>query len=118
MCALEFPEGYNWEYPGLFSVFVPYNQIPDFFYSGHVGICVIHFLEFKANGWYWWSYFALTTMCAQIVIMYGTRGHYTIDMITGVIFAHYFWIVIDKHMGLFDYHVFGIPDHKRNLTIE
>ena len=37
----EIPKGYNWGYPGVMSVFVPYGKTADFFYSGHVGTCII-----------------------------------------------------------------------------
>lgn len=111
--VFQFPEGYVWEYPGFFSIFVPYSKIPDFFYSGHVGVCILHYHEFQSFGWYWWSYYALLTMCAQIFLMYCSRGHYTIDMIAGVIIAHYFFILVEKHVWYFDYYVFGIPLQKR-----
>jgi len=55
------PEGINWAYPGVMSIFVPYGQQNDLFYSGHVGICVIQFLEFQDNLWTKWSYFAIFT---------------------------------------------------------
>ena len=38
---VEIPEGYNWAYPGVLSIFVPYGETSDFFYSGHVGVCMI-----------------------------------------------------------------------------
>lgn len=63
LVIFEYPDGYAWEFPGWFSEFVPYGSWPDFFYSGHVGSCMIHYLEFRACGWYWWSYYALLTMC-------------------------------------------------------
>jgi len=46
LVILEFPEGYNWGWPGFYSIFVPYGETSDFFYSGHVGNCMIHLLEF------------------------------------------------------------------------
>jgi|TARA_B110000285_G_C14833407_1_gene471947 hypothetical protein len=47
---VEMPQGYNWAFPGVFSIFVPYGKTADFFYSGHVGGCMIQYLEFNANG--------------------------------------------------------------------
>ena len=38
---VQYPEGYNWSYPGIPSLFVPYGETADFFYSGHVGICAM-----------------------------------------------------------------------------
>jgi hypothetical protein len=38
---IEMPQGYNWAFPGFFSLFVPYGKTADFFYSGHIGGCMI-----------------------------------------------------------------------------
>ena len=38
---IEMPKGYNWAFPGFFSIFVPYGKTADFFYSGHIGGCMI-----------------------------------------------------------------------------
>lgn len=113
---LQFPEGYNWGYPGFFSPFVPYNETADFFYSGHVGVCIIHFLEFRACGWYFWSWYAIFTMILQIVLMLCLRAHYCIDMIAGAIIAHYFFILSEKYVYYWDHYVFGIPLEKRMAT--
>ena len=56
---VEKPDGYNWAYPGFLSIFVPYGETSDFFYSGHVGVCVIMFLEFFSVGWYILSVYSL-----------------------------------------------------------
>ena len=110
---MEFPEGYNWAYPGFFSIAVPYGITGDFFYSGHVGICMIQFLEFYTVGWYWMSAYSLFTMAMQILLMLALRAHYTIDMVSGVVFAHYMWLLSEKYSYLIDWHVFGIPLEKR-----
>ena len=39
--ALEFPKGNLWTFPGIYSLMIPYGETHDFFYSGHVGICMI-----------------------------------------------------------------------------
>ena len=48
---IPYPDGYNWGFPGVMSIFVPYGRTDDFFYSGHVGICMLTFLEFSAAEW-------------------------------------------------------------------
>ena len=116
--TFEFPEGYNWDFPGWFSEFVPYGVTPDFFYSGHVGSCIIHFYEFRACGWYWWSYYAIFVMFCQIFTMEATRSHYSIDMIAGMIIAHYLFIMSSRYVYLFDYYILGIPLEKRIATID
>ena len=48
--------------------------------------------------------------------MVALRSHYTMDMISGVIFAHYLWIMSEKYSYLVDWYVFGIPLEKRMAT--
>jgi hypothetical protein len=91
------------------SIFVPYGETADFFYSGHVGICMIMFLEFWSVGWKFMAIYSLFTMAAQAFLMVALRSHYTMDMISGVIFAHYLWIMSEKYSYLIDWYVFGIP---------
>lgn len=107
------PEGYDWDYPGFFSVFVPYGKTADFFYSGHVGICNIFFLEFWTVGYYYSAVLALLVMCLQIFVMLALRSHYTIDMIAAVFISHYFFIMAEKCSYLIDWHIFGVPLEKR-----
>jgi hypothetical protein len=64
MVIFEIPEGYNWGYPGVMSIFVPYGATADFFYSGHVGTCVLQYNEFHANGRHYWATFCIFTMFA------------------------------------------------------
>lgn len=113
ICTLEQPEGYDWGYPGWFSLTVPYGITNDFFYSGHVGVCFIFYLEFSAIGWFWLSMFSLLTMVFQIVLMIALRAHYSIDMISGVAFGHFFWIMAEKYSYLIDWHLLRIPLEKR-----
>jgi len=40
------PVDFIWRNPGIFSIFVPYFPTNDFFYSGHVGFCMMSNLEF------------------------------------------------------------------------
>ena len=110
---VEYPQGYLWGWPGFFSLFVPYGSTPDFFYSGHVGVCMLHVLEFYAIGWYWMSAYALLAMFLQIFLMVALRSHYTMDMFAGIVFAHYFWIMSEKYSFVIDWYIFRIPLAKR-----
>lgn len=110
---MEMPAGYNWAYPGVFSIFVPYGKTADFFYSGHIGICMLQYLEFDACGQRWWSIFSLFAMMSQIFMMIALRSHYTMDMMAAVIFAHYFWVMAEKYSYIIDWYIFGIPLSKR-----
>lgn len=41
------------------------------------------------------------------------RGHYFIDLISGVIFAHYAWMLSERYSYLVDVKLFRIPFQKR-----
>ena len=86
------PEGFLWSYPGVIAVTVPYPDLNDFFYSGHVGTCVLLVLEYRAMSWFKMSYFSLFVMANQWALMTFVRTHYITDMVAGAIIAHYFFI--------------------------
>ena len=45
--AMEIPDGYFWESPGLLSLTVPYGWTNDFFFSGHVASSTFALLEYR-----------------------------------------------------------------------
>ncbi|CAI2372230.1 unnamed protein product [Moneuplotes crassus] len=99
---MRFPEGYLWRYPGFPSLVVPYGQTNDFFYSGHVGGALIMTLEYRTLATELSNHkmmmramqiFGFLTIISQIFLMIFLRGHYSIDMITGLIVGHYFYII-------------------------
>lgn len=92
---------------------MPYGKTNDFFFSGHVGCCIINILEFNAFGWYRFGYFSLATCIMQIMLMIALRGHYFIDLVSGVIFAHYIWMMAERYSYVVDVKVFRIPFKKR-----
>jgi len=55
-------EGFMWTHPGVLSIIVPYPDIDDFFFSGHVGTCTLMMLEYRAMGWTKMSRFSLFVM--------------------------------------------------------
>ena len=110
---IEAPPGYAWEYPGVMSLYVPYGTTADFFYSGHVGICVIHYMEYCAIGWRWMSYFTLFVLVSQFFLMTVLRSHYSIDMISGMIIAYWQFVMAEKYSYIVDWWIFGIPLYKR-----
>lgn len=110
---MRYPEGYLWEFPGFYSITVPYGRTNDFFFSGHIGCCILCYCEFKAHGWYKFAYFSMGTMIFQFFLMIGLRGHYAIDLISGILFAHYFWLLAERYSYLLDVKLFHIPFQKR-----
>lgn len=91
--VLGFPDGFIWEFPGLYSVLVTYVKSSDFFFSGHVGVmlfCGMFFYEHGHNRLLGYSIFCI--FCEAIVMVL-VRCHYGIDIVGGLIFSHYIWII-------------------------
>ena len=82
-------EGFLFRYPGFPSLCVPYHDSNDFYYSGHIGTCFIVVLEARAKKWYKMSWVCLIVMINQWIMMMLVRAHYIIDLITGMMVAHY-----------------------------
>ena len=92
---------------------MPYGKTNDFFFSGHVGCCIINYLEYSAIGWRKLARFSAVTCIFQVALMVSLRGHYFIDLISGVVFAHYLWMLSERYSYLVDVKVFRIPFEKR-----
>ena len=99
---MRFPQGYLWRYPGFPSLVVPYGATNDFFYSGHVGGALLMTLEYRQLAkellshkmmMRFMQFFGFLTIFSQIFLMIFLRGHYSIDMITGLIVGHYLYII-------------------------
>ena len=93
------PDGYLWEYPGFPSLFVSYVQQYDFFFSGHLAFCtwnmIHHYTEGHKIHFYYSVYVTMLTFIAQVFL----RGHYIIDLMTGMVVAHYCHLVCKLCFG-------------------
>ena len=92
---------------------VPYHDVNDFFYSGHIGTCFLIVLEYRACKWFKMSYFTVFIMLNQWVMMTLVRTHYIIDLITGLIVSHYVFMLAERIAFFIDAKVFRIPPNKR-----
>jgi hypothetical protein len=101
--AMKFPENIIWEYPGIPSFSVSYHETSDFFFSGHVGINLIAAIELYRFNMKKISFLSFIGIFFQMFTMIVFRGHYSIDLIAGLISAHYCNIISFKLVGLFDY---------------
>jgi hypothetical protein len=113
---MKYPEGYLWEYPGFPSLTISYLKTNDFFFSGHVGFPIIIAMEcynLKKN---YLMFFCLFTCVVEFITMILTRGHYSIDLITGVIVSHYTYIIVEKYIHHIDNSCIGMnrSDYNNN----
>ena len=87
------PDLLYFKYPHFPSIVVSYVQGSDFFWSGHCGFPIVGMMEFI-----WMKKNFLAGFCAfitffEIFLMNNSREHYSIDIIFGIIFAHYISIL-------------------------
>lgn len=106
-------DGYLFSYPGLPSLTVPYHDTNDFFFSGHIGTCLLIALEYRARKQYNMFYFTCFIMINQWTMMTLTRSHFAIDMWAGLFIAHYMFRHAERISYIFDVKVLGIPSKKR-----
>lgn len=92
---MEFPFGFNFTYPGVPSIAVPYPVSSDFYFSGHVGIATIFALENHSSNKCFMAGLGLFCVIFEFIVMIVLRAHYTIDLFAGIVFAHYLWIILD-----------------------
>jgi len=95
-------KGYWWFDPGFPSLVVPYGLGTDFFFSGHIGFVTICASEWRRNG---------NKMMANLIAIGGVytafillayRVHYSIDLFTGVTFAHWLFMLVDQNKEKID----------------
>ncbi|CAG9311251.1 unnamed protein product [Blepharisma stoltei] len=91
--VMECPKDWAWYYPGFPSLAVGYQKTSDFFYSGHVGVVTILTFFNRHTKRYILMWISISSIAIEFWVMIFLRGHYTIDVITGPLVAHYFWIV-------------------------
>jgi len=60
---MRYPDGYLWQFPGFYSVSVPYGMANNFFFCPQLGLCVIIACELHAMGC---PKLALVTMFAMV----------------------------------------------------
>jgi hypothetical protein len=99
-------DGSSWEDPILPSLLIPGQRTPDFYYSALSGVLLFFAFYFKSERrlvLLGLSLFSLCFVCSSIVIL---QRDYSVAVISGLMMAHYFWVVsgwmspcIDKHLG-------------------
>jgi len=115
---MRYPEGYLWEYPGFPSLVISYLKTNDFFFSGHIGFPIIAAMEFYYFGYVNMYYFCLMSSAFEALTMIFLRGHYSIDLLAGVIFAHYAFLISEKYSYILDDSSISMKNHLKYEVIE
>jgi len=77
-----------WENPGIPSITVPYDDINDFYYSGHTGMCAICTLENFAFKNYKAAYFSIFVALSEMFVLCIVQIHYVIDLIAAIMMSY------------------------------
>jgi hypothetical protein len=112
---LEVYDTYLWGYDAGFpSISVPLIRAADFFYSGHAGSAVVLGMQFKELGYSELFYVSIFISLYEAFVLCSTRGHYGIDIIFGILMAHYSYFLATPLGEFLDNHVpiCGIKEDK------
>lgn len=91
---MRYPTGYIFDDPGFPSLLISYKKTNDFFFSGHVGAPIIIGLEFyHFLGNKWIIFLCLFSSLFEAFVMVVYRGHYCIDLVVGLVCAHYIFMM-------------------------
>ena len=107
-------EGFFWGYPGFPSFSVPYFEANDFFYSGHAGTCIVVLMEFKAMVGTKFALYGAFVLICQCMLLTISRNHYSIDLITGAIMAHWCIINTERFVYFWDVKLMGYQSKDRS----
>ena len=75
---------------------------------------VVIFCEFKSTGCIKLAFSTMATIIFCSVWLLITRGQYSIDILSGVLFGHYFWIMCERISWILDFEWFRQPFHLRH----
>lgn len=90
------PPGFNWYFPGIYSIMVPFHDINDFYFSGHISIaallCYCLYGLKRRNpksklcryAFRFWVFGKLPFIWVMMTI---TRTHFVIDLLSGLVFS-------------------------------
>lgn len=118
---MEIPKESTFRYPGFISLFVPYFQSNDYFYSGHVSLPTVISYEFWKIKYYWTAVLVFHVGLLQLGMMLWVRGHYGIDMYAGFIFSFYFCQIANMNVHYVDKSIIGLyyePKDENNNELE
>lgn len=98
ICNMRFPSLYDFSAPPIPSLTICYFRTNDFFYSGHIGLPIILFLENKSKmRGPLVTYSCLIVSAIEAYSMLITRGHYTVDMLASIVMSILCYRFIKKH---------------------
>merc|ERR1712159_504275 len=103
--------------PGVPSMLVPYHNLNDFYFSGHLGTNTLCLSEFYINGNMSMVYFCLALAFYNFIYLTLIHDHFFIDLPAGIIIAHFAVMQADWITWPFDCKFFGLSHNKRTTYV-
>lgn len=102
MFFVEIPEDALWEYPGFPSIFVSYLKTTSMFFSNPIGLLMLCLLEWRFLNKRIPMLLTLVLIIIESFVMIVFREHYVIDILSGLLFGHYFFILVKNKVKKLD----------------
>jgi len=102
LLKIKFPYGYAWENPGIPSLVVPYAKSNNLFFSGQIGIPVIIGFEFDRMEMKIPMVLCIIITAMESVILLTMRANYIIDILSGILIAHYTFLMAERYIYIID----------------
>lgn len=99
---MTYPPGFFWGSPYFPSLIVSYLITNDFFFSGHVGMPLITGLHYYHLEKKKMSILCFCTVFVEAFLVLITRIHYSIDVVVGLSFSHYVFILVNHYVKYID----------------
>ena len=90
------PDFLFFPYPGLPSILTNYSPASDYFFSGHCGMPIILAVELKWLNCKGFTFCCIFVSLFEMFYMVSCRGHYSIDIIVGILIAHYITFISEN----------------------
>lgn len=103
------PVGFEWFYPGIPALTVPYFDTNDFYFSGHVGSTTIFSSEYLAMRWWKMAAFCISLVVDVWISLCFLRTHYIIDFLSGYVYARIVHRIGEKLSYYPDVKLLGYP---------
>ena len=110
---IRYPEGFLWEYPGFYSLTVPYGMSNNFHFTVHVALLLVIFQEFRSMKYFKTQLLTFVVLVTQSFLILCCRGAYSIDLFAALIFGHFFWVLGNQLSYWIDVRVFGLTFQER-----
>lgn len=106
-----------WSYPGFPSLIISYSKTESYYYCGAIGLSVICAFEFLKYNYQIMMIYCYCSVLLQSSILIIIRNHYLIDIITGIIVAHYCFLISEIFINYIEGKIHENFDEEKTLIV-